>query len=316
MAKARASWGPAFGVIVALLFASCAHRPPQFDPAARRTCLVLSVGGPRGVAHLGAIAAVRQAGIHVDCVVGNSMGSLVGGLYAAAPAQDTEALFRRFAATYVAETKAEAVKNGAIGAALGGVVGAAIGAALGGKDGAKAAAAAGAVLGAGGGFALGAGETDKLDRDRLVRVMNQLLGGARIEALPIAYATTFQQRSDNGLTLVVARQGNLADAVGKSIANPFIFSNLDVVKQGAVDPGADRASMTPVDEACRLFPGSNLLAINVTDEPAFFRADMSCPLREVHVDPGPLDAEAVFRLQDDFTRAVKAGQDATALALR
>jgi hypothetical protein len=54
----------------------------------------------------------------------------------------------------------------------------------------------------------------------------------------------------------------------------------------------------------------------VTDEPAFYRADMSCPLREVHVDPGPLDAEAVFRLQDDFTRAVKAGFDATAFALR
>ena len=71
--------------------------------------------------------------------------------------------------------------------------------------------------------------------------------------------------------------------------------------------------MTPVDEACRLFPDANLLAINVTDEPAFYRAEMHCPLREVRVDPGPLDAEAVFRLQADFTRAVKAGFDATTL---
>ena len=312
----RAFRGPALAVVVSLAVGSCAHGPPKFDPSARRTCLVLSVGGPRGVAHLGAIAAVRQAGIHVDCVVGNSMGSLVGALYAAAPAQDTEALFRRFSEAYIAETKADAAKNGAIGAIVGGALGAALGAAIGGKDGAKAAAAAGAVLGAGGGFALGAEQTAKLDRDRLVRVMNGVLGGARIEALPVAYATTFQQRSDNGLALVIARNGNLADAVGKSIANPFIFSNLDVVKQGAVDPGADRASMTPVDEACRLFPDSNLLAINVTDEPAFYRADMKCPLREVRVDPGPLDAEAVFRLQADFTRAVKAGFDATALALR
>jgi NTE family protein len=301
---------------LALAVGSCAHGPPKFDPSARRTCLVLSVGGPRGVAHLGAIAAVRRAGIHIDCVVGNSMGSLVGGLYAAAPGQDTEALFRRFSDAYGAETKADAAKNGAVGAVVGGALGAAIGAIVGGKDGAKAAAAAGAVLGAGGGFALGAGETARLDRDRLVRVMNGILGGARIEALPVPYATTFQQRADNGLALVVARQGNLAEAVGKSIANPFIFSNLDVAKQGAVDPGADRASMTPVDEACRLFPDSNLLAINVTDEPAFYRADMRCPLREVRVDPGPLDAEAVFRLQDDFARAVKAGFDATTLALR
>jgi NTE family protein len=305
----------AFAVVVALGVGSCAHGPPKFDPSARRTCLVLSVGGPRGVAHLGAIAAARRAGLHVDCVVGNSMGSLVGALYAAAPDQDTEALFRRFSDEYVAETRADAAKNGALGALVGSAVGAALGAAIGGEDGAKAAAAAGAVLGAGGGFALGAGETAKLDRDRLVRVMNRILGGARIEALPVPYATTFQQRTGNGLALVVVRDGNLADAVGKSIANPFIFSNLDVVGEGQVDPGADRASMTPVDEACQLFPGSNLLAINVTDQPAFYRAEMRCPLREVRVDPGPLDAEAVFRLQADFTRAVQAGFAATAKAL-
>jgi len=302
-------------LLLAPLLAGCAHGPPKFDPAARRTCLVLSVGGPRGVAHLGAVAAARQAGIRIDCVVGNSMGSLVGALYASAPNQDTEERFRRFSEAYVAETKSDAAKNGAIGAGVGSALGAAIGAVVGGKDGAKAAAAAGAIIGAGGGFALGAQQTDRLDRDRLVRVMNGILGGAHIEALPVPYATTYQQRSENGLTLVVARTGNLADAVGKSIANPFIFTNLDVVKQGEVDPGADRASMTPVDEACRLFPDANLLAINVTGEPAFYRAEMRCPLREVQVDPGALDAEAVFRLQADFTRAVKAGFDATTRAL-
>jgi predicted acylesterase/phospholipase RssA len=302
--------------IVVVGVGSCAHGPPKFDPAARRTCLVLSVGGPRGVAHLGAIAAVRKAGLKIDCVVGNSMGSLVGGLFAAAPGDDTEARFRRFSEAYVAETKADAAKNGVIGAAIGGAVGAALGAALGaqGMDG-KGAAVAGAVLGASGGFALGARQTAKVDRDRLVRVLDGQVGGARIEALPLPYATTYQQRADNGLALVVLRSGNLADAIGKSVANPFIFANLDIVAQGAVDPGADRASMTPVDEACRLFPDANLLAINVTDEPAFYRAEMKCPLREVRVDPGPLDAEAVFRLEADFTRAVKAGFDATAKAL-
>ncbi len=303
---------PALALAVALL-AACAHKQPTFDPAARRTCLVLSVGGPRGVAHLGAISAARQAGLHIDCVVGNSMGSLVGALYAAAPNQDTEALFRKFSEAYVAETKSDATKNGVFGA----LIGAALGAAIGGKGADNnEAAVAGAVIGASGGFAVGAAQTNKLDRDRLVRVMDGILNGARIEALPVAYATSYQTRSENGLALVIARSGNLADAVGKSIANPFIFTNLNVATQGAVDPGADRASMTPVDEACRLFPNSNLLAINVTDEPAFYRADMHCPLREVKVDPGPLDAEGVFRLQADFTRAVKAGFDATALALR
>jgi len=302
--------------VVALLLASwlggsCSHAPPRFDPAARRTCLVLSVGGPRGVAHLGAIAAARKAGLRFDCVVGNSMGALVGALYASAPGEDTEARFRRFAEAYAAETRSDTTKNGLIGA----LVGAALGAALGEAGGDKKGAVAGAVVGAGGGFALGTSQTEKLDRDRLVRVLDGLLGGARIEALPVPYATTYQQRQGNGLALIVERTGKLSDAVGKSIANPFIFTKLDVVAQGQVDPGADRASMTPVDEACRLFPDSNLLAINVTDEPAFYRAEMRCPLREVRVDPGPLDAGAVFRLEADFARAVKAGFDATAKAL-
>jgi NTE family protein len=301
-------------VALALLLGSCAHAPPRFDPSARRTCLVLSVGGPRGVAHLGAIAAARKAGVKIDCVVGNSMGALVGALYASAPGEDTEARFRRFSEAYVAETEREYAENGAIGAAIGGVLGAVVGAVVGEEEGKKV-AVAGAVIGASAGAALGMKQTATLDRDRLVRVMDAQLGGARIEALPVRYATTYQQRSGDGLAIVVARDGKLADAVGRSIANPFIFTNLDVVAAGQVDPGADRASMTPVDEACRLFPDANLLAINVTGQPAFYRGDMRCPLREVHVDPGPLDAEAVFRLKEDFARAVRAGYDATARAL-
>jgi predicted acylesterase/phospholipase RssA len=275
---------------------------------------VLSVGGPRGVAHLGAIAAVRAKGVRIDCVVGNSMGSLVGGLYAAAPADDTEVRFRRFSEAYVAETKAEVIKNGAVGAAIGSVLGFVVSKVAGDEHG-KAAAVAGAVIGASAGALIGGKQTATLDRDRLVRVMDGILGGVHIEALPVAYATTFQQRAGDGLDVVVARKGNLAEAVGRSIANPYIFANLDVIKAGQIDPGADRASMTPVDEACRLFPDANLLAINVTGQPAFYRAEMKCPLREVRVDPGPLDAEAVFRLEADFTRAVKAGFDATTKAL-
>lgn len=300
--------------LLPLLVGSCAHGPPRFDPAVRRTCLVLSVGGPRGVAHLGAIAAVRKAGLKIDCVVGNSMGALVGALYASAPGEDTEARFRRFSEEYAAETKLDLAKNGAVGAAVGSALGYLIGT-VAGEENAKKIAVAGAVLGAGAGAALGMKQTALLDRDRLVRVVDRLTGGARIEALSLPYATTYQQRADDGLQLVIARTGNLADAVGKSVANPFIFTNLDVVAQGAVDPGADRASMTPVDEACRLFPDANLLAINVTGAPAFYRAEMKCPLREVRVDPGPLDAASVFRLEADFTRAVKAGFDTTTKAL-
>ena len=57
---------------------ACAHAPARFDPGARRTCLVLSAGGLKGPAELGAVAAVRESGLHVNCVVGTSVGALVG----------------------------------------------------------------------------------------------------------------------------------------------------------------------------------------------------------------------------------------------
>lgn len=44
--------------------------------------LVLSGGGAKGMAHVGVIRAMEQAGIRPDYIVGTSMGSVVGGLYA------------------------------------------------------------------------------------------------------------------------------------------------------------------------------------------------------------------------------------------
>ncbi len=300
----RAALTVALAVAIAMA-AGCAHKPPRFDPKARKTCLVLSVGGAKGVAHLGAIAAVKQAGLHVECVVGNSMGSLVGGLYATAPEQDTTQRFRHLAEAYVSASKGEANRNGILlGLALGAVAAAA-------TD-----SKAAPIVAAAGGYALGAGLTSAMDRDRLVRVLDAELAGAKIEALPLPYATSFQRRAGDGLELVVAREGNLAATIGKSLANPYIFDQLDLARTPDIDPGADRAAMTPVDEACRLFPGANILAINVTDQPAFYRGDMTCPLREVRVPVGAVNPEAVFRLQADFDDTVRAGFDATIAALK
>lgn len=44
--------------------------------------LVLSGGGAKGFAHIGALKVIRDAGIEVDYIAGTSMGSIVGGLYA------------------------------------------------------------------------------------------------------------------------------------------------------------------------------------------------------------------------------------------
>jgi len=45
--------------------------------------LALSGGGARGIAHIGAIMALEQENIPIDMIAGTSMGSIVGGLYAA-----------------------------------------------------------------------------------------------------------------------------------------------------------------------------------------------------------------------------------------
>ena len=51
--------------------------------------LVLSGGGSRGVAHLGAITFMEEMGIDVDVISGTSAGSIVGGLYAAGNSIET-----------------------------------------------------------------------------------------------------------------------------------------------------------------------------------------------------------------------------------
>ena len=48
----------------------------------KKVAVVLSGGGAKGVAHIGALKVIEKAGIPVDIIAGTSMGSLVGGLYA------------------------------------------------------------------------------------------------------------------------------------------------------------------------------------------------------------------------------------------
>lgn len=56
--------------------------------------LVLSGGGAKGIAHVGVIKAMEDAGVPVDYVAGTSMGAIVGGLYACGYSpEDMMALF-------------------------------------------------------------------------------------------------------------------------------------------------------------------------------------------------------------------------------
>lgn len=61
-----------------------APRQDSLPEAARpKVGLVLSGGGAKGFAHLGAIKVIEQAGVHIDYIGGTSIGAIVGGLYAA-----------------------------------------------------------------------------------------------------------------------------------------------------------------------------------------------------------------------------------------
>ncbi|KAF1686259.1 patatin [Pseudoxanthomonas broegbernensis] len=60
---------------------SCPQR--DGDTARPRVGLALGGGGARGMAHIGVLRKLEQMRIPVDCIAGTSMGSLVGGLYAA-----------------------------------------------------------------------------------------------------------------------------------------------------------------------------------------------------------------------------------------
>jgi len=59
--------------------------PPFYVPEKIRVALVLGSGGIRGMAHLGVLEELEEAGIPIDIIVGCSAGSIVGALYADNP---------------------------------------------------------------------------------------------------------------------------------------------------------------------------------------------------------------------------------------
>ena len=76
---------PALSYIIALLVLSLgtplvAEEPLTEEP---KLVLVLSGGGARGIAHIGVIRVLEELHIAPDLIVGTSMGSIIGGLYAA-----------------------------------------------------------------------------------------------------------------------------------------------------------------------------------------------------------------------------------------
>ena len=71
-------------LIFTIILAACATTPPPPPPQTTRpkVALVLSGGAARGFAHVGVIRALEQEKIPIDLIVGTSVGSLIGAIYA------------------------------------------------------------------------------------------------------------------------------------------------------------------------------------------------------------------------------------------
>ena len=84
----RAAWLTLALLLSAPVPAVAAQAAPAEAPAAASTpsrpkvCLVLSGGGARGAAHVGVLRVLEELHVPVDCIVGTSMGALIGGSYA------------------------------------------------------------------------------------------------------------------------------------------------------------------------------------------------------------------------------------------
>ncbi|HUO68749.1 MAG TPA: patatin-like phospholipase family protein, partial [Gammaproteobacteria bacterium] len=78
------TWRSACGGLVgiALLSSAYAQSPATATPPRPRIGLVLAGGGAKGAAHVGVIRVLDQLHIPIDCVVGTSMGALVGATFA------------------------------------------------------------------------------------------------------------------------------------------------------------------------------------------------------------------------------------------
>ena len=64
-------------LLIIVLFSACTLGAQN----RKKVGIVLSGGGAKGVAHIGALKVIEEAGIPIDYVVGTSMGAIVGGLY-------------------------------------------------------------------------------------------------------------------------------------------------------------------------------------------------------------------------------------------
>ena len=238
-----------------MIAASSCSRPKQVQVPApepktavpareERITLVLSVGGSRGLTHIGAIDALKQKGVKIHSVFGNSMGAVVGGLYVTAPNSDLTGRYRALIAAYQKRTEESTplYRKVAIWLRL----------------------------------------TElSFENKQFETAMGDLFTHAKIENLPIKFATSYKAMEGGTLRDVDRLSGDLAEAIARSSNNPFIFKNAELV---FIDPGLDRISAVPVEDAFRAFHPDRIIAVNATGDPIFQTKEVTCSVDEVKLN--------------------------------
>jgi predicted acylesterase/phospholipase RssA len=239
--------------------------------------LVLSVGGSRGLAHIGAIDAIKQRGIKVDSVFGNSMGAVIGGLYVTSPSSDLASRYRALIAAFQKRTEAATpvYRKLAIWLRL---------------------------------------TLPEFGNREFELAMRDVFGPVVMEKLPIRFATSYKVREGSGVRDVNRMSGDLAEAIARSANNPFIFKNEQLVY---IDPGMDRMSAIPVEDAFRTFQPDRVIAINATGDPMFHSSEVKCVIEEVKLDIPQLNpGEELSGNGKDFETLYRVGFDRTMEVLK
>jgi predicted acylesterase/phospholipase RssA len=244
------------GTVLALAITSCSGRSGVPARDARRTCLVLSVAGPKGAAMAGAIEALQAKGYRFDCVYGNSMGAIVGALLVTQPGASISGRYRDFV---------ESARADAAIISVGTIVRRFIGRVLGGHAG-----------------------HERIDPAVFERTLADWIEGATFESLPIPFATSYALVAEDRVDIVVARAGSVAAAVTRSAANPRLLELGHSSAVTFVDPGVDRSARVPAEDACDTFGPADLVVVNASGAP-LSRAPARCSVVEVLVDLGPAE---------------------------
>lgn len=223
-------------VVAGLALARAAAAQPVAAPAAGpprpKVCLVLSGGGARGAAHVGVLKVLEQMRVPVDCVVGTSMGSIVGAAYASgATIAEMEAVLARlntrllFRELPPREERAVRLK----------------------RDDAKNLAAVEIGLGSEG-LLLPKGVVSGVQLEAVLRELSKVRGFRQFDRLPIPYRAVATDLV-SGKAVVLA-EGELAAAMRASMSVPGAIEPVRLGGRLLVDGGL--TDNLPVDVARRM----------------------------------------------------------------